>query len=154
MNPQAEIYEFPGAEELVMTPEPEEIEEIEEAAPPVEARTPVDYAKLQAAAILQDANNQAEELLEHTRTEAEAELAELRETARSEGYQTGYAEGMAAAMMAGKTERERQTVEAARRIQQFLEKAAQAEDDLLDSTRDELRDLAIAVAEKVVRVSL
>jgi flagellar assembly protein FliH len=171
-----EPYLFPEAEALVVEappadaeppPEPEnvpepEIEEAENAAEPdrpqessqPESESPIDYAKLQADAILQDARRQAEELLEKAARDAEAQAKEVTDAAREEGYRTGYAEGKAQAELEGKRQREEQAALLEAEVQKFLEQAETVLDHEMEEHVDELRDLAMAVAEKVVCVSL
>ena len=124
------------------------------AAPPASGGSPVQYAQLQAELILKQAREEAESLLEAARAEAEKEVESIRDGARDEGYRTGYAEGTAKAMEDAALEREAQAKLLEEDVKTFLEKASIARDELLRQTQDELLDLCIAVAEKVVRVSL
>lgn len=120
--------------------------------------TPVDYARVQAEAILATANLDAEKIKERAKAEAlaeaAAELAELKEQAKAEGYEQGYAEGMAQAREDGRLERERQAVEQAEAVDRFLESAAHAKELVINQAEAEMRDLALTIAEKVIRVSL
>ncbi len=130
--------------EPVAEPEPE----------PTPETDPLGFAKIQANAILADAREEAERYKETARAEFEAELEEAKRAARDEGYSRGYAEGMAQAMQEGKEERERMALEQIKGIEAFLEGAARARDNMLDDAREELKDLAVAIAEKVIHVSL
>lgn len=144
-------------------PEPEKVQEEavpekpEEPAPPPEPTPetdPIFFAKIQANAILEDAREEAEHYKETARAEFEAELEEARRAAREDGYSRGYAEGMAQAMQEGQEERQRMAQEQVKSIETFLESAARARDRMLDDAREELKDLAVAIAEKVIHVSL
>jgi len=131
-------------------------------APPAPASEPerevpksaIDYAQVQAEAILEDARRDAEKERQAAWEEFQQELEEARQAARQEGYSQGYAEGMAAAMRDGKAELEQRTADQLRAVEAFLEGAAQVRDRILDNSREELKDLAMAIAEKVIRVSL
>ena len=178
----AQAYRFPDAEELEVEtelpadvpeeeplleeeaplPEPEEplLEEVlpppkgRDAAPPPESKGPVQYAQLQAELILKQAREEAEELLAGARAAAKAEQEEIRMGARDEGYREGYAQGMAKAVEDAQRDREAVAERMEKEVQAFLEKADMAREEVLLQARDELLDLCIAVAEKVVRVSL
>ena len=164
MAPRAGTYAFPDACDLTQPdvmpeieepelPEPEELEE--ELLPDLPTpKTPVDFAKLEADAILQRAQEQADELLQRVREQAAKDVEEQYAAAHQEGYDAGYAEGLAKALTEAKAQREAQALDQAKKIQQFLDAAAKEQDALIDKNVDELRDLAIAIAEKVVRVSL
>ena len=171
-RPKAEPYRFPDAGELVtqaaepasQSPplaEPAEPEmEQPEAAEPVaeEPQDPVSYAQIQADQILRDAERRAEELLETARREAREQSAAILEESRQAGLEAGRAEGVALgvqqALEEGRQERERQAQAQAAEVVRFLERAGQAMDRQMDDNVEELRDLALAIAEKVVSVSL
>ena len=128
-----------------------------EDAPPVEPTPetdPLAFARVQAEAILADAEREAEEYKERLREELSAEAEAAKREAREEGYSRGYAEGMAQAMQEGKEECERMALEQVKAIESLLEAAARARDKMLDDSREELKNLAVAVAEKVIHISL
>ena len=177
-----ETYRFPSAEELGLeeesppeapgeeeayedtAPSPEGEEPVleEEEAPPGEEGSaaspepsgPVQYAQLQAELILKRAREEAEELLANARAAAKAEQEEIRMGARDEGYREGYAQGIGKAMEDAQRDKEAVAARMEKEVQAFLEKADMAREEVLLQARDELLDLCIAVAEKVVRVSL
>ncbi len=178
MRPRAEPYQFPKAAELVLEeekpaaspPAPEEEEAAEqdtpeaaeekteaEAAPEPET-DPVSYAQIQAEQILADARRRAEEIIDQARLEAEVKSQELYETSRQSGLEAGRAEGIAQgaaqAIEEGRRAQERQAAALAADFDSFLERAGAALDRQMDDNVEELRDLAIAIAEKVVCVSL
>ena len=165
----ADDYVFQPAAELIVDappppPQQEEAEEVEEESVPEVPEEPareitaaeqeLRYAQVQAAAILADARKEAEAWREKARNECEAELDDLREEARKEGYTAGYAEGMDRAMEEGRQQIEKLAAEQTKDVAAFLEQAAKERDRLLDDTREEMKDLAVAIAEKVIRVSL
>ena len=146
----------------VPEPEPEETEEPaadeerqeKEPAEPTPETDPIFFARIQANAILEDARAEVEQYKAAARAEVEAELEEARRAAREEGYSRGYAEGMAEAAQAGREEREKLAQEQVKAVERFLENAAYARDRMLDDAREELKDVAVAIAEKVIHVSL
>ena len=115
---------------------------------------PVQYAQLQAELILKQAREDAEQMMEAAREDVQQELESIRAGARDEGYRAGYMEGTAKAMEDSARDREEQAKRLEEDVKVFLEKASLAREELLMQTREELLDLCIAVAEKVVRVSL
>ena len=179
LNPPAEEYVFPDAsaiemesplppglaggeedaelpEELDITlpaPEPEPLQE-EEAPPASGSDSPVQYAQLQAELILKQAREEAESLVEQAKAAAQREQEQIRMGARDEGYRIGYAEGTAKAMEDAARDREATAQRLEGEVRAFLEKADMAREGMLLQVKEELLDLCIAVAEKVVRVSL
>ena len=177
-----ETYRFPNAEELTLEaesppeapgeeeahedvtaplkeeePVPEEEAPPQEEAPPAASPGPggpVQYAQLQAELILKQAREDAEELLASARAAAKAEQEEIRMGARDEGYREGYAQGISKAMDDAQRDREAVAERLEKEVQAFLEKADMAREEFVRQSQDELLDLCIAVAEKVVRVSL
>lgn len=138
--------------------EPEDFPEppaaVEEERPAAEPDGPVQYAQLQAELILKQAREEAEQILADARAAAKQEQEEIRAGARDEGYRVGYAEGTAKAMEDAVRDREEVAARLEKEVQSYLEKADMAREEMILQTRDELLDLCIAVAEKVVRVSL
>ena len=165
---KAQPYEFPDAKELkfdelhsdpkkVSEPEPEEetaqedVQAEEEVSPEEE---PIRFAQIQAEIILADARRQAEEILAQARLDAERECKVILETAREAGEATGFAQGIVQGRVEAKAELEKIAAEQEAAVQQFLERAGATVDRYLDDSVADLRDLALAVAEKVVSVSL
>ena len=177
LEPKAEVYVLPDAkdirfegenfdleEEAEETPqEPLDVtiggeaeEEQAEPEPPPEPKkdTPVHYAQLQAELILNQAREEARQLLDQAREQALGEQEEIRAGARDEGYREGYAQGIAKAMDDAVRDREATAARLEKEVQAFLEKASLAREEMLLQTQDELLELCLSVAEKVVRVSL
>ena len=143
---------------LVTDPDPEEEPEPEEP-------DPISFAQVQAQEIQAEARRDADEILAEARREAERIKAQAREDAdqesrevfakaREDGYQEGYVAGMAQASEESKQLREEQAKRQEEEVHRFMEQAGVALDRQMDRSVDELRDLAMAVAEKVVCVSL
>lgn len=152
--PAPEEPEPPAEEEAAETAEAAEPEEPEEPPEPTPETDPIYFARIQAEAILADARREAESCREQLRADFERECEELRKAAQKQGYDRGYAEGMVNAMEDGRLDRERMAIEQVKSVEKFLDGAARARDKMLDETREELKDLAIAIAEKVIHVSL
>ena len=146
--PVEEEEAFPAADG------PPEGEPAGRAMPAQESGGPVQYAQLQAELILKQAREEAEKLLVDARAAAKAEQEEIRMGARDEGYREGYAQGTAKAMDDAQRDREAVAARLEKEVQAFLEKADMAREEFIRQSQDELLDLCIAVAEKVVRVSL
>ena len=132
------VADEPQAEEP--EPEPEE--------------TPVSFAQIQAEAILAEARQDADRILQQAREDADQEAQNVFAKARAEGYQEGYAAGAAQAAQESKILREEQAKRQEEEVHRFMEQAGVALDRRMDESVDDLRDLALAVAEKVVCVSL
>jgi flagellar assembly protein FliH len=137
-----------ASESVLQEPEPVQEEK------PKEPETPVHYAQLQAELILNQAREEARQLLDQARTQAIAEQEEIRAGARDEGYREGYAQGTAKAMDDAIRDREATAARLEKDVQAFLEKASLAREEMILQSQDELVELCLAVAEKVVRVSL
>lgn len=178
LEPKAEAYVLPDARDIrfegenfdldeeteeELPQEPLDItveggteEEQPEPEPPPEPKkeTPVHYAQLQAELILNQAREDAEQILAQARQRAEAEQEEIRAGARDEGYREGYAQGIAKAMDDSVRDREATAARLEKEVRSFLEKASLAREEMLLQTREELLELCLSIAEKVVRVSL
>lgn len=174
--PKAEPYQFPQAEdlraefqdELFVDRSAEEIKEAygqsddpligdvesEEPSPNEASEASLRFAAIQADAILKAAQAEAEEIKASAAAQAAEELERIREGARQEGHREGYAQGMASAAQELQEQKEKTAAAMERQVQVFLENVALAQDDIIDRTQNDMRDLAIAVAEKVIRISL
>ena len=182
LEPKAEAYVLPSADEIhfegeeeLLPPteeeeesdgqsldvtvggeEPEKLAEPDEPEEPEEPKkeTPVHYAQLQAELILNQAREEAEQIVNQARERAMAEQEEIRAGARDEGYRDGYAQGIAKAMDDSIRDREATAARLEQEVQAFLEKASLAREEMILQSRDELLELCLAIAEKVVRISL
>lgn len=157
MRPVAELYRLPEAEESfeeATAAPPGEEEPRSQEEPQPEGRDFYEYASVQADAIVADAHRQAGQILAEAREAARLEGEQIREGARQEGFREGYAQGLSASAEQVHAQREEQAAGMQADLQAFLEEASRAQADLIDRTKDDMRDLAIAVAEKVIRVSL
>ncbi len=179
---KAEPYQFPDAEELAVGPPEARPEDAppapEDEAPPGEEapgfdvlvgepvsepepepepepeENPITFAQIQAEAILAEARQNADRILAQAREDADREAENVFARARENGYQDGYAEGMVQAAGEAAQQREEQAQRQEEEVHRFLEQAGHALDRQMDQSVADLRDLALAVAEKVVCVSL
>ncbi len=163
---KAEPYQFPDAETLQpkVTAQPEPPPEETSADSPGTPKetpsraAPLSYAQTQADQMLLTAKRQAEEILEQARQEAQEQAEALYENARKDGWDAGYQEGtsqgMAKAVEENQRVRSEQLKALAAEVERFLEQASAALDRQMDENIGEMRDLAVAVAEKVIAVSL
>ena len=136
-----------GLDVLVADGEPEESEQ--------EAKeSPISFAQIQAEQILADARRDADQLMMKAQDEADKEAKAVFAKAREEGYREGYAAGMAQAGEESKQLREEQARRMEEEVHRFMEQAGVALDRQMDQCVPDLRDLAMAVAEKVVCISL
>ena len=177
LRPQVDKYSFPPAEEITVEEDPVLPDEPEEAAPPAPqkeggaegaedsgeqpssdpgqgAAAMFSYARVQSEAILAQAKRQGEELLEEYRQQAIQESQQLKEEARQEGYRQGYSDGLVKAQAESRAKLDEQVQQQAGQVKEFLDRAAREREELLDKVQGELCDLSIAVAEKVIHVSL
>ncbi len=130
---------------------------------------PTDFAKrLQESAereaeqIIAHAKEQAAVILETARSAAKREAQALCEEKQEEGYQEGFTEGREAGYRAGQEqamEESRNQIHAQQQqilddVERFFRDAADQRDMMFVRAEDQMRDLALAVAEKVLRISL
>ena len=166
-NVSANKYVFPDAEDLAVSveepapvepagPEASPVEEAAQPKPEPEQQepTPIDFAQVQANAILQDAREEAEAFRAKALGELEKELDELRERAKKEGYELGYAQGIAEGRLEAQRELDEKAAAQEKEISAFPKDAVRARDQLLEDSKQDLKELALAIAEKVIRVSL
>lgn len=165
VNIAADKYVFPDAEELAVTepqapgeevreePLDQEQEKAAEKEPEPEP-TAIDFAQIQAEAILAQAEKDAEAAKAKALEEIQVELEELRRQASMDGYNAGYAQGMADGGREAQKLLEEKAAAQEREVQKFLKEAVRARDQLLEDSKQELKELALAIAEKVIRVSL
>ena len=168
----ADKYIFPDAEDLNFPAEPESLpsedfpndEENDSGLdgsspePKPERKKkdqgPIDFAQVQADAIRTQAQREAVELRAKALSDAEIEIEELKQQARQEGYQAGFAQGMAEGRQEAKVQLEQMAAAQEREVAEFLKDAVRARDQLLEDSKQDLKELALAIAEKVIHVSL
>lgn len=172
LRTQVNDYQFPQVDEIniepEVQPEPEPKPDEEEHSQPAQAEDQempgpdagqgaaamFSYARIQADEIVAQAKRQGEALLEKYRQKAEEEAQQLREDARQEGFRQGYGDGLTKAQAESRAQIEEQRRQQAEEVKQFLNQATQEKEKLLTQAQGDLCDLSIAVAEKVIHVSL
>ena len=171
LRPQVDKYSFPAADEIEVEEDPVDLPPLEEAdqasadpeqegggepgdEPGESAGAMLSYAKIQADEIIAQARRQGEALLEEYRQQAADQIQQLQEEAKQEGFRQGYTDGMTKAQIENQAKLEEQLQQQSEQIKDFLQKATQAKEDLMLQVQDELCDLSIAVAEKVIHISL
>ena len=143
---EGEDDEMDSLEEIVTETDPEP--EVEEEL------SPVDQTAREIEEMLQKAREEAAQILEQARETAKLEAESIYEAAKEEGREDGYLEGVEKAMEEGRLHQEQVAAQMQDEVQKFLDRAGAALDRQLDENVNELRDLAIAIAEKVVCISL
>lgn len=114
----------------------------------------VSFARAEAEAILRDARAEAEKIVTEAKETAEAEVSRIEEEASEKGYNEGYAAGEAEGRKAARAAVEIEAERTAQEVKDFLQHAADLRDSSIDHLRGELLGVAVAVAEKVIHVSL
>jgi flagellar assembly protein FliH len=164
-------YAFPAAEELMvddptLPPDSEQENTPPDGAPEgaddrqgdlpedSEAASLFSYARVQAEEIVAQARRESEQILEDARQQAAQQAQEALAAAKEEGFRQGYAEGLTKAQAEGKAAEEERLRQYAQQVGDFLEQATQAREELLEQAHSELCDLSVAVAEKIIHVSL
>lgn len=156
----AKEYTFPEVTSPELEEDEQETADAEEPAGAEEeesvsqARETIDYAHVQAQAIMHGARQEADEFLEQARAQAKIEAERLYQEAKEDGFRDGYAQGLAQAQEESAHRRDEEAAKLAGEVQRFLEKAGAALDQQMDKNMEDLKDLAIAIAEKVICVSL
>ena len=125
-----------------------------EGAPVRESGKVLEAARREAERILTEAREEAERAREDILTRAGQEAEKIREEARQEGSREGFAEGRRQAA-AREEERTKESLLAfEKEMRQALASVKQAKETCLETYLGELKDCSIAVAEKVIHISL
>ena len=145
---QPEALEVPTEE-----PPPEDGPEAEEQ-PETPEENPVKFAQIQADKLLQEARAQADQILEKARLDAALETEKIHADAHDVGYQEGYTKGLAQGSREAHEAMEERAAAWEAEVGKFLERVGDELDRQMDDSVEDLRDLAMAIAEKVVGISL
>ena len=116
-------------------------EEPEEANAPKEtsaADNPIQFANVQADAILSAARAEAEQIKTAATAQARSQADKIREDARQEGYREGYTEGIAGAEQDLKERREAQAAQMEKQLQIFLKNVALSQDEMMDGAKADM----------------
>jgi flagellar assembly protein FliH len=130
---QEEISDEPAKDEQVLIPE--EIENLRAAAAE------------EADQIIKDARKKAKEIF----SAAKQQEQKIMEQARSKGYQEGFAEGREAGIAQARAETEEETRQAQLEANKTISQAEKIRLQLLDGAEEEVVELAMTIASKVIR---
>ena len=111
-------------------------------------------AQAQADELIRNARAQAEHIIEEAKQAAEAEVARIHQQASEEGYNQGYVEGQRKGEEEASAATRKAAQESVEAVQRFLTQANNMRDEKIDKLSGELLNVAVAVAEKVIHVSL
>lgn len=111
-------------------------------------------AKEEARLILIKANKTAEGIVEEAREEAKHLIDDAVGRGYQDGYEKGFAEGTERAREEYRTELEQELTGFKADMETALNSVASAKENCLRAYLDELKDCSIAVAEKVIHISL
>lgn len=111
-------------------------------------------AQAQADELIRNARAQAERIIEEAKQAAEAEVARIHQQASEEGYNQGYVEGQRKGEEEASAATRKAAQESVEEVRRFLTQANNMRDEKIDKLSGELLDVAVAVAEKVIHVSL
>ena len=125
------------------------------------AEQEIEESILRAKEIEQEAALKAEEILQKAKEDAEAlvekakeQIEQMKKAAEQSGYEKGMLEGRKKAETECKTEYEKMSRNTLQDVKEVIENVEQMKEDLLKRYRNQLKDVAIAIAEKVIQVSL
>lgn len=107
-----------------------------------------------AGVLLAEARRKAEQILQETLQEAEAIRAEAKERGYTEGYAQGWEKGLETARSEYEEEKQAEFSSFRAELEEVLHSAGHAKEMVLKKYMGELKDCVIAVAEKVVHISL
>ena len=103
---------------------------------------------------LAEKRREAEELLEESRREAEVIREEARRKGYEEGKKTGYGVGLKEGTEEGYVEYQKKADELETHFADFLKEAEKAKQRMLEEHLQDLKEIALAIGEKIVRISL
>ena len=114
----------------------------------------VEEEKKKAEFIVKEARFKVKEILDRAQNEAEALKKEASKEGYTEGWNRGFKEGQEKAYEEAEKERTHQNQEFHDSLSQALSSVEREKDACLKRYLDELKNLAVSVGEKVIRVSL
>lgn len=122
----------------------------EEPDPEAAALEDTEAARRRAEAILEEARQEAERLLEDTKKQCEVLREEAEKEGRAAGYDAGYEEGEKEAAL----QREQALQEFRQDMSELIGSVEKEKKLLLEKYQDDLKNIALAIAEKVIHTSL
>ncbi len=103
---------------------------------------------------LAEVQEEAEAILLEARAEAERMKEEALRRGQEEGYEIGFREGQSRAYSDYKAEMDAETSKFHREMETALKDVSRAKETVLEKYLEELKDCSIAIAEKVMHISL
>ena len=114
--------------------------------------------KIQLMKELEETREAVRRLIEDSRIEAEDMKSQAREAGREigerEGYEKGYLDGYEKAQQEVEKTLKKEADELLLELRDLIASVEQKKRDMLEQYKDDLRDIAISIAEKIIRVSL
>lgn len=111
-------------------------------------------AEAEAQAIIEEAREQAAVIKQHAMRDAEDEISELKKKAYSEGYEKGSAEGREQALEESRAELQEQNKSLFEEVKVAITELERQKTDYIRQYNEEMKELVIAIAEKVIKISL
>lgn len=130
-----------------------ELEPIEETAENREKKTN-DFAEKMADEILKDAKEKADAILQQAKNDAAQMKIDAEKRGHEEGYEKGYQEGYETAAAEVNNTLEIKSWEYINELKRTVDDIGLQKNEIFNKYKLDLRDMAIAVAEKVIQVSL
>ena len=114
--------------------------------------------KIQLIKELEETREEVRRLLEDSRLEAEQMKSQARdeghEIGEREGYEKGYLDGYEKAQQEVENTLKKEADELLLELRDLIASVEQKKREMLEQHKDDLRDIAISIAEKIIRVSL
>ena len=114
--------------------------------------------KIQLIKELEETREEVRRLLEDSRLEAEQMKSQARdeghEIGEREGYEKGYLDGYEKAQQEVENTLKKEADELLIELRDLIASVEQKKREMLEQYKDDLRDIAISIAEKIIRVSL
>lgn len=121
---------------------------------PVHEESREEKEQKEASDIILKARYEAKDILR----QAAEEAAQLKEHAEQEGYLAGFKcgreEGRKQSEAEGRAQWQQKIQDVEQDVTEFLESSSKVKDELLEQYLDDLKDIALAVAQKVINVSM
>ncbi len=108
----------------------------------------------QADEMLRKSVKRSKEILDEARKQSERIKKEAAEEGKKEGYELGWEEGKTQAYQEHQTALEAEREALKKRIASYVRQMDRARDKVMEEYLDDLKDISLAVAEKIMRISL
>lgn len=149
--PQVECFRFPSVTSETAEENEEFVSVLVESE---EEKLFEEETEAQDRALLTEAERKAEQICREAEKKAEALCAEAMERGYAQGYQKGREEGLEIARCEYEEEKQKEFSSFRAELEEVLRSAGHAKEMALKKYMEELKDCVIAVAEKIVHISL